>query len=408
MSIRTGYSLAYDFINAQFHLNTSVAPPWGAEIRVDQPAGGFDDPLRGTGLETFFPYVLGKDSPFPPFGPYIAIPSDIKPPRQQSWNLSFQRQIGDNLAMSASYLGSFQDRGWNVRSLNEGVYIPGSCTLQTPTGPQFFPVCSTTANTNFRRRLTKENFEWGRFLGTVDEHTALAEQKYNGLLLSVTRRSANGVSLSANYTLSKCEGHPNQGGTTPNINSGYTNPADIDYDYGACDSDRRHNFNMTAGVMTPEFDNRALRAVASDWRFSAILSLRSGSPLTVTVTSDPARTGIGGQRANALLEDPYGDKDDVNRYLNPAAFAQPAVGTYGDQERNWFTGPGFKGFDVALVRAFRFAETHRLEARVESFNVLNWTRWNNPGTNLNATQTFGRITGAADPRIMQFALKYSF
>ena len=407
MSVRTGYSLAYDFINAQFHLNTSVAPPWGAEIRVDQPAGGLDDPLRGTGLENFFPFVLGKDSVFPPFGPYIAIPSDIKPPRQQSWNVSVQRQIGDDLAVSASYIGSFQDRGWNVRSLNEGVYIPGSCTLQTTTGPQFFPVCSTTANTNFRRRLTMQNFATGRFLGTVDEHTALAEQTYNGLLLSVQRRSANGVSVSANYTLSKCEGHPNQGGTTPNINSGYVNPADIDYDYGACDSDRRHNFNMTGGVMTPTFDNTALRMLASDWRFSAILSLRSGSPMTVTVNTDPARTGIGGQRADVLNDNPYGDKNNPNFYLNPAAFAQPAVGTYGNQERNWFVGPMFKGFDVSLVRAFRFG-THRIEGRVESFNVLNWTRWNNPGTNLNQTQTFGRITGAADPRIMQFAIKYQF
>jgi hypothetical protein len=54
------------------------------------------------------------------------------------------------------------------------------------------------------------------------------------------------------------------------------------------------------------------------------------------------------------------------------------------------------------------ADTHRLEARLESFNFLNWTRYTNPGTNLNATNTFGRITNALDPRVMQFAVKYSF
>ena len=106
--------------------------------------GGFDDPWRGTGNETFFPFTTGPNSPFPLTGPYISIPPDIEPPRQQSWNVSFQRQIGDNLAVSATYLGSYSDRLWNVRSLNPSVYIPGSCTLQTPTGPQFFANCSST------------------------------------------------------------------------------------------------------------------------------------------------------------------------------------------------------------------------------------------------------------------------
>ena len=106
MSIRTGYSLGYDFINAQFHLNTSsVAPPFSAEARVTNPAGGFDDPWRGTGNENFFPFTVGPDSPFPLTGPYISLPPDIKPPRQQSWNLGVQRQIGNDMAVSATYLG---------------------------------------------------------------------------------------------------------------------------------------------------------------------------------------------------------------------------------------------------------------------------------------------------------------
>ena len=65
MSIRTGYSLAYDFVNAQFHLNTSVAPPFNAEARVTNPVGGFDDPWRGTGNENFFPFTTGPNSVVP-------------------------------------------------------------------------------------------------------------------------------------------------------------------------------------------------------------------------------------------------------------------------------------------------------------------------------------------------------
>ena len=53
-------------------------------------------------------------------------------------------------------------------------------------------------------------------------------------------------------------------------------------------------------------------------------------------------------------------------------------------------------------------DTHQIEARLESFNLMNWTRYNNPSANFSAPNTFGRITSALDPRIMQFALKYSF
>jgi hypothetical protein len=215
------------------------------------------------------------------------------------------------------------------------------------------------------------------------------------------------LTLSGNYTLSKCEGHPTQGGTTPNINTGYVNPDDIDYDYGACAADRRHVLNLSGSYQTPQFANRMLRLAASDWRLSGIYRVSSGSPLTVTVTTDPAGTGITGQRANLILDSPYGD-GTLGNFLNPAAFSTPLPGTYGNQRRNSFTGPGLRNVDPSLVRSFRFANTHRIEARVEAYNAFNWFRWNNPSTNFSAPATFGRITSALDPRIMQFALKYQF
>jgi hypothetical protein len=414
MSIRSGYSLSYDFVNAQFHLNTSVAPPFNAEARIDDPIGGFDDPWRGTTNQGFFPFTPGPNSVFPVTGPYISIPSDIEVPRQQSWNVSVQRQFGDDLAVSATYLGSYSDRLWNVRSLNPGVYIPGSCTLQTQTGPQVFNPCSTVNTLNFRRVLTMQNYDTGKYLGVVDEHTALGYQKYSGLLLSVQRRSVNGLTASANYTLSKCMGLPTQGGTTPNVGTGYVNPANPDYDYGPCDTDRRHLFNMTVGVRSPDFRHPVLRAVASNWSLAGIGRFFSGRRLNVTLTSDPARTGISNQRPNLVLDNAYGDKSFSN-YLNRAAFAEPALGTLGNLQRNALVGPMTKVVDLSLVRLFRFG-SHAIEARAEAFNAFNWfnpstnplTFNNSPIVNLNNVQQFGRITAADDPRIMQFALKYSF
>jgi hypothetical protein len=130
----------------------------------------------------------------------------------------------------------------------------------------------------------------------------------------------------------------------------------------------------------------------------------------VTTGTDRALSGMQAtnQRANQLSDDVYGD-GGLN-WLNPGAFAQPALGTYGNAVRNAYDGPGFRVIDVSIVRQFAFNSTHRLEARVEAFNALNWFIPGNPNTTLSAA-TFGRITSfstLADPRVMQFALKYSF
>jgi hypothetical protein len=58
------------------------------------------------------------------------------------------------------------------------------------------------------------------------------------------------------------------------------------------------------------------------------------------------------------------------------------------------------------VRAFRFG-TQEIQARVEAFNVFNWNNWGNPNTQIT-NANFGRILTVNAPRIMQFALKYSF
>jgi hypothetical protein len=143
---------------------------------------------------------------------------------------------------------------------------------------------------------------------------------------------------------------------------------------------------------------------------SGVFRAQSGQPLTVTTGTDRALSGMqaSNQRASQVSDDVYA-KDGLV-WLNAAAFAQPALGTYGNSVRNAYDGPGFRVIDISLVRQFSFANTQRVEARIEAFNALNWFIPGNPNTTLSAA-TFGRITsfsGLADPRVMQFALKYSF
>ena len=92
---------------------------------------------------------------------------------------------------------------------------------------------------------------------------------------------------------------------------------------------------------------------------------------------------------------------------NGRPFAQPAIGTYGNSGYNAYLGPGTRTIDLALVRSFRFPNSHSLEARVEAFNALNWLRPQNPNATLSSP-TFGQILTSYDPRVMQFGLKYQF
>jgi hypothetical protein len=105
--------------------------------------------------------------------------------------------------------------------------------------------------------------------------------------------------------------------------------------------------------------------------------------------------------------------------LNPAAFAQPALGTLGNMGASNVLGPRYFQFDVALVREFPLHENVNLQVRAEAFNLFNNVRFNNlnvnslgqgstTNTTLSAASTFGTITGAQDPRILQLALKLTF
>jgi hypothetical protein len=321
----------------------------------------------------------------------------------QSWNLTVEKQIGADWGTSISYLGSYSDRLWGLVALNPGVYLGlGSCTLQGVS----YPVCTTNNNLNQRRvlSLSGENQASALLISNLDSHAAVGTQNYRGLKLSMQRRSANGVNINANYTVSRCVGLE----MVPNaqFGIGYTNPANPDYDRGHCDADRTHIANGTVGYVTPRVSG-ALGALASDWRVSGIVNVRSGNWMTVLSGRDGAFNGQANQRADQVSDDVYGEKT-LASYLNRAAFAQPANGTFGTHVRNSITGPGFWKIDLAVSKLVSLASAQNLELRVEVFNLLNNFNWGNPNLNFSAG-TFGRITTmTGDPRIMQFGVKYAF
>jgi hypothetical protein len=402
-SVRSSYAINYDFPIAESWFRLAAGPPYGNLLRLTDPPGRMDDPYAHLGGDPH-PITTSRTTVFPPFGSFGAITPDIHSPRVQSWNVTVERQIGNNWGVAASYIGSYTDRVWGLIAYNPGVYMgSGPCTIHGVS----YPICTTPANLNNRRVLYLANPQEGQYISNLDVFDDVGTQSYRGLKLSWQRRAARGISVNGNYTLARCFGldWANTGGNA----GGYTNPDDPDYDRGHCPQDRTHIANVTVGAQTPQFGGAVARAVASNWRVSGILSARSGSWLTVTTgqNSFNGLGGTGGLRVNQISENVY-DARTLTNYLNRAAFEQPAPGTFGTHVLNSIRGPGFWKIDVAVSRLFALGGARNLEARVEAFNVTNNFNWGNPITNFSSGN-FGRIqTQAGDSRIMQFGLKYGF
>lgn len=425
-SLRTGYGMNSNFVAGEFYFDAGQAPPFGLEQRLFRLGPhSLDDPWAADGRTNPYPNERGTDTEFPRYSLLIMVPKDLKTTRVHSWNAGLQQQIGDNMSVSASYLANRMTNVWGVVVGNPGNNIPtvtGPCNLvdpQTGTSRRYSP-CSS-APLDIRRDISQANPAVGKYIGVLDWVTDAGWQQYQGLLLSAQRRSSNGITATANYTWSTCEGLVNQGGAPLNLGTGYTHPQSLinppspeeskqlfELDKGHCADSRTHIVNLTGSVETPQFAGATMRALASGWRLSGIFRASSGAWLNVSAGADRSLTGVqnGTQRVNQVSDDIYGD-GSINNYLNPAAFAQPALGTFGDAPRNGVEGPGRKAVDLSLVRAFQLGASRRIEARVEAFNVFNWNNWGDPVTTFN-NANFGRILTVGDPRIMQFALKYQF
>jgi hypothetical protein len=359
---------------------------------------------------------------------------------QYTWNLAVQRQITSRWFASATYLGTHIIHVMDAVEDNPAQYIPGNC-VAGQYGLTAPGLCTQTSNINNRRILNLA--VPGTELGYITQYDTGGTQGYNGLLLSTNWRLRSNVTVNANYTWSHCLAAPvvgSLGGSLALLNPGqnyenqpYQNvgPVNRDLDTGNCVQDRRQVANVTMVAQAPRFSNRFARMVGSGWTSSTTIVARSGAPLNITtgVNPDPA-TGFGSvsggvQFPNQVLPNVYSTSQGAScnttvafceQWLNPAAFASPALGTFGNLGQYTVFGPGFWEWDQAIFRQFTIRERQRLEVRFEAFNVTNSFRPGNPGTSSAASSTFGLITADATPpsattapsRVLQFALKYSF
>jgi len=421
MTIRASYGEFFDYPNGQTYINMTISPPFGDETRT-QAAGvrSLDNPWAGFPGGNPFPITPDpKHAIFVPFGPFLSVSQGLKNPAVNSWNFTIQRQIGTPWVATASYIGSETAHLLLTNALNSSQY-----TAACPVGLNPIPA-TCTQTVNQRRLLNLLRPADGQFYGFVDAYNSGGTQSYHGMLLSIQRRLAKGVSLNANYTWSHClttdrYGH---GGGTANVANTFLNPNNIKYDKGPCDWDRRHIFNLSGVAQMPRFANKPLRWVASGWQVGWIYRYQAGAPLQIFDQADNLANGVARQRPNLIAADPKVPETGCLpapclNYLNKGAFQVPALGVLGNLGANVITGPNFSEIDMSLSRLFQIRERLRMEIRGDAFNLPNSMRpgGQNQGAgtvspSVNSTfgaGIFGTITSAYDPRILQFALKFVF
>jgi hypothetical protein len=182
--------------------------------------------------------------------------------------------------------------------------------------------------------------------------------------------------------------------------------------------------NVSIVATSPVKGKNLAGRLLGNWQIAPLLRRVSGIPINVLTGKDNSLSAVGFDRPNQVLPEVYNtDLGPGLQYLNASAFSANALGTFGNVGRNNVRGPGQFNLDLAVSRYFPIKENWRLEARAEAFNAINHTNF---APNLTvgissasipsgsvaspniSSATFGKITGAGDPRILQFALKLVF
>jgi hypothetical protein len=413
-TLRIGGAILYDSVETWFNERETTNPPYGNSIDVGS-TGTLANPWAGYPGGNPFPQKPGADF-FPQFGVYINMPINPKPTYVEHWNVTYQRQLPAHWLISASYLGNHTTHLWIAQERNPA--------LPSPT--------ATTATTNQRRILFQ--YPNGSSYASIDTADDGAVARYQGLLLSAAHSFSSQYQLTANFTDSYCLSDFDFGAALANsTNSQIFNRH---ADWGPCISDTRYNFNLSGVAVSRLGGNNVwAKRILSDWQLAPIMQARSGQPLgAVNIGIDNSRTGLNNDRPVQILPNVYATSPACSpapcvQWLNKAAFATPGsaldpVGSYGNVGRNSIRGPHFVNFDLSLVRMFKLREHETLQFRVEGFNIFNHTNFvggyapagqyagSAYGTlqqNLTSSAgNFGQITGAYDPRIFQFALRFMY
>jgi hypothetical protein len=382
------------------------------------------------------------------FTPRAYSPDYKVPERIYQYNFSVQQELPGKFVVTGAYVGS-QGRNLFIRSIANRIVA-----VRTNPDP--------TQNGVIIREFDIDNGGTSvlRPFGEVDYKTSGGHDAYNALQLSLVRRSSRGLTMNAQYTLGRSFGNSAGSNEADTVGNNARNLADFDYDDGYNKFDIRHNFNTSLVYTIPTGKlSGAAKSILGSWEVGGIANARSGLPVNVFITRpDIVYTDATGAvftspaaGRNAVINTPFGGSTRATRrpdlipgvdpYLNndrtlfnPAAFAIPKPGAFGNLPRNFLRGPNFRQVDLVLNRRFPLGENRSLEFRSELFNVFNLTNFAAPPATLGpalgtaagqfqpgqplsftgssafgtVTSTVERSVGLGTNRQIQFALRLNF
>lgn len=317
-------------------------------------------------------------------------PPQFTAPHSDQWNVGIQQTFSTRGVWTLNYVGS---RGRNIdlgMVANTALPGPGTVAPRTP-----FP-----------------------YMGQSHWDVPLNQSDYEALQTSFQGRDKKtGFSYIVSYTWS----HSIDIGADDWYGSGTSSiehPYDLRLDRSNSGFDLPNVFTAGWTWTVPvgkgqslSTGNRIADYVVGNWKINGIASYSSGAPYTITASGDIGNTGNTGtyERAN-LVGNPYLVHPTLAQWFNTAAFATPAQYTLGNLGRNTMRPDANKQFDTSLFRDFPFFhEGDTLMVRIDAFNVLNHPIWGTPGSTVNNTSTFGKVTSMGNsPRQLQLSAKITF
>jgi hypothetical protein len=342
------------------------------------------------------------------FQPRAYAPGYAIPERILQYSASVEQQLPSNAVLTVAYVGS-QGRNLFLRSITNKI-----------TGVTMNP--TTGAGSAVR--------EFGNQFAEIDLKTSGGTDHYNAMQITLNRRFAKGFSLGSQYVWSHSIGDTNGSNDARTAANNYSFAAD----YGDNQSDVRQSFNLSALYQLPfgagqkfaGHSNSWTNALIGGWQLGGLFNARTGLPVEVlitrpdivyrnnttgAITAGPVVTnGIvqttpivnvpgGGSSRNTRRPDlvpgvnPY-ILGNGTLYVNPAAFAVPQPGTFGNLGRNALRGPSIDQVDFTLSKKFQLHEMTNLEFRAECYNVLNSPVFATPG---GSTPRLADATGIVQP-----------
>ncbi len=398
--VRGSYGIYYDSPNLN-GFGDNRPPNSGATGIIYNPAG--PSPIFSTTRSNYTivsgqPVFGNPQLPPPPYGVF-SVDQGFKNASIQNYSLNTQYQLSNGMVLEAGYLGSL------------GHHLLTTLDINMP-----LPSTLGTAATRAAQNQTRPYYSAFPNYATINQVSTGANSHYNGFVASLRTQSWRGLTAKFNYTV----GHAMDDASSIR-GANPTNSRDLRFDYGDSSFDVRHTFTsyITYELPTPKTGPRWL---VGGWQFNSLISYYTGLPYTVTAGKNFSGTFEGRDRVD-VVGDPYAVdhtlKNGYVQWLNPAAFALPANGTFGNEKRNSIRGPKFGDVDFSVFKTTSITERLKAQLRLEMFNIFN--RTNLPISNGNfSSGSFGRISdtigdyngatgiGAGEPFNVQLGLKLIF